>query len=105
MWWSCFGVSSFLSRVVVCSVFRWVLLLLVCHPASFPTATAVFVCPFVAVVFLWILSFWKCFGWCYVAAIMGVIGALMVVVDAVFLGDMEVGLGFEFGSCGGGGAL
>jgi hypothetical protein len=37
--------------------------------------------------------------------ILGVIGALMVVVDAVFLGVMEVGLGFGFGSSGGGGGL
>jgi hypothetical protein len=29
----------------------------------------------------------------------------MVVVDAVFLGVMEVGLGFGFGSSGGGGGL
>ncbi|KAK2400350.1 hypothetical protein QL285_050060 [Trifolium repens] len=52
MWLFCFGMSLFLSRVVVCSVFRWVLMLLIFHPASFPTMTAAFVCPSVAVVFL-----------------------------------------------------
>jgi hypothetical protein len=29
----------------------------------------------------------------------------LVVVDAAFLGDMEVGLGFGLGSCSGGGVL